>query len=96
MTRIYKRIKHQCDRCGRKSMRTGVGPCGCGGWIRQYVSPFAARPPFPCLVREWPAGLFSVVWLAYDMESGDLVPLEQWPIRNVSEAEAREVLEAMK
>ena len=45
---------------------------------------------FPCLVREWPAGLFSVVVLIYGRR--ELIPV-RWLCRNVGESEARAVLE---
>lgn len=45
---------------------------------------------FRCLVREWPAGLFSVAVLIYGKR--DLLPIA-WPVRNVSESQARAVLE---
>lgn len=46
--------------------------------------------PFPCIVREWPSGLFSVAMLVCGHRE---LLVSSWPVRNVSEAEARAVLE---
>ena len=45
---------------------------------------------FRCLVREWPDGLFSVAVLCYGKR--DLLPIA-WPVRHVTEEQARAVLE---
>jgi len=47
--------------------------------------------PFACLVREWPAGLFSVAMLID--ASHDLI-VDRWLCRNVTETEARAVMTA--
>lgn len=83
---------YECDHCKRRAKRLRAGVCGhCGGWFRVPMPTYHATKPFACLVRDYDS--FSVAILALDLMSGDLIPLEPWPIRNVSEAEARAVLE---
>jgi SOS-response transcriptional repressor LexA len=51
---------------------------------------------FPCLIREWPSGTFSVAMLYDDPSSSELIPIRPYLAEMVSEAQARATLEDAK